>query len=190
MLPRGRQANGPHPPAPPESALRALAIRSLWDGRPALAAEYADLTLTDGGADLLVAIDAPFHGDPPPPHPVGRTPALWEHEVVELFIAGPGERYIEVEVGPRGHFLAYALDGVRRVVDPALPVHVVTAIMGGSWTARVRLPRALLPPGPHRANAYAIHGVGPSRRHLAAAGAPGPAPDFHRLDTFLPLELP
>jgi hypothetical protein len=46
-----------------------------------------------------------------------------------------------------------------------------------------------LPPGLGRVNAYAIHGQGANRRYLAAYSVGGTAPDFHRLDRFVPLTL-
>jgi hypothetical protein len=46
-----------------------------------------------------------------------------------------------------------------------------------------------LPP-PHRLNAFAMHGLGLRRRYLAMEPVPGEAPDFHRLEHFLPWILP
>ncbi len=51
-----------------------------------------------------------------------------------------------------------------------------------------RVPRGHLPPGLSSANAYAMHGVAGHRRYLAAHPVRGPAPDFHRLECFAPLE--
>jgi hypothetical protein len=56
--------------------------------------------------------------------------------------------------------------------------------VGAAW-----IPRAWLPRGADRVNAYAIHGRGPSRRYLAAFPVPGDQPDFHRLDRFGALAL-
>ena len=52
------------------------------------------------------------------------------------------------------------------------------------------VPRAWLPEGPLRANAYRIHGTGKGRRYFAASPPGGPQPDFHRLDAFQPFTLP
>jgi hypothetical protein len=57
--------------------------------------------------------------------------------------------------------------------------------MGTAW-----LPRALLPPPPHRINAYSIHGAGDARRYLAWEPVPGEVPDFHRLERFVAATLP
>jgi hypothetical protein len=63
-------------------------------------------------------------------------------------------------------------------------------IGGPRWTGVARLDRGLLPPPPHRVNAFAVHGTGGARRHLACFPAPGPAPDFHRLESFAAFEIP
>jgi hypothetical protein len=56
------------------------------------------------------------------------------------------------------------------------------------WRATARIPLGWLPRGTSHANAYALHGCGAARRHLAWQPVPGPLPDFHRLDCFAPLD--
>lgn len=164
-----------------------LPIASTWDGRPIEPAERAEVVVTRELASLRLAIDAPLHGDPPPAGPPGPTAALWEHEVVELFVAGPDERYLEIEVGPHGHHLVLWLEGVRRPVMERLPLALDVRRAGARWravaTTDARVP---LPEAPWRVNAYAIYGVGDARRWLAHAPVPGERPDFHRLDRFVP----
>lgn len=138
-------------------------------------------------AGLVVRVDAPFHDDPPPAAPPGPTRALWEHEVVELFVAGPDDHYLEIELGPHGHHLVLWLEGVRRPAQERLPLALEVAREGGRWTATARTDaRVPLPAPPWRVNAYAIHGVGAERRYLAHAPVPGSQPDFHRLERFVP----
>ena len=162
-------------------------IHRLWNGRACRADERARVVARRGSDGLQVSIEAPFHGDPAPALPPGRCPELWEYEVVELFLVGAQERYLEIEIGPHGHYLALQLDGVRRIVrdDAALTPMVERA--GDLWRASVRIPDALLPAGLGKANAFAIHGQGAGRRYLAAHPTGGSAPDFHRLDAFGPL---
>jgi len=170
-----------------------LVVDRTWDGAPLAAEERATVRFELAGGAVVVRVDAPFHGDPAPPGPPGPTPRLWEHEVVELFVAGPGDDasvpYLELELSPHGHHLALRLEGVRRVVEEGLPVDVRTEIRGGRWRGEARLPLAWLPPAPRRAAAFAAHGAGPGRRHLASVPVPGPRPDFHRPDRFPPLRL-
>jgi len=132
-------------------------------------------------------VDAPFHGDPPPAAAPGPVDRLWDYEVVELFLLGEDERYLEIELGPGGHHLVLALAGRRELVASGLPLDFAAHIDGARWSGRASLPLHRLPPGLRAANAYAIHGTGPARRHLAAHPVPGPLPDFHRLDAFPPL---
>ncbi len=167
----------------------ALPIHSQWNGAPAEPGEHARVTLSEDG-DLIVTVDAPFHGDPAPSGPPGPRWALWEHEVVELFILGAGEAYTEIELGPHGHHLVLKLQGVRNVVARELPLQVQTHIEGARWRAIARVPRAWLPEPPYRANAYAIHGQGEARRYLAHAPVPGEKPDFHRLQHFIDITIP
>lgn len=163
-----------------------LIVAHTWDGAPAAPGERARVTViaeTDG-SPIRLDIDAPFHGDPAPAAPVGPTDALWEHEVVEVFLLGADDRYTEVELGPHGHHLVLRLEGRRNVVDRLHPLDFTASVDGSRWRGTARLPRHLLPAGPILVNAYAIHGVGPARRHLAMTPVPGPAPDFHRLAAF------
>ena len=167
--------------------MRWLPINHTWDGQPAEPTEQALVGLQRLGSGLMLRIEAPDHGDPAPPGPAGHTPGLWDHEVVELFLCGPGQRYLEVELGPHGHHLVLLLDGVRQPVDSPAALDVTWAHGPRRWTAQARLPASWLPPRPWRANAYAIHGTGDARRYLAATPVPGDGPDFHRIDLFPPL---
>jgi hypothetical protein len=160
-----------------------------WRGTPVTAREHVQLAARFEGELLIVEVDAPLHGDPPPSAPPGRCDGLWEHEVVELFLLGDDARYTEIELGPHGHYLVLKLHGARQLVDDRIPLALQTRIDGGRWHGRATLERAHLPQPVRAANAYAIHGVAPARRHLAAHPVPGPRPDFHRLDCFQPLRL-
>ncbi|MFZ5481285.1 MAG: hypothetical protein ACOZNI_31285 [Myxococcota bacterium] len=164
-----------------------LEVAHTWDGVPCEPA--ARVALARDGDGLRVRVEAPRRGDPPPAAPPGPLWGLWEHEVVELFVLGPGERYAELELGPHGHYLLLALEGRRRVVGRELPLDVRWTDAGLAWIAETRLPAGVLPPEPWRLNAYAIHGVGERRRYHAWAPVPGPAPDFHRLDVFRAVAL-
>lgn len=171
-----------------------LRVDRLWSGQPLAPEHHAELRLATTGDDLLLSVDAPFHGDPPPPGPAGSTPGLWEHEVVELFVAGVGladpVEYLEVELSPHGHHLVLRLAGVRRVVEAGLPLDFRATIDADRWRGEARLPRSWLPPPPHRAAAFALHGTGGRRRYLSSLPLPGDTPDFHQPHRFPPLHLP
>ena len=164
-----------------------LEIGSTWDGQPIGAEESASLTLSRVGASLRIAVEAPFHNDPPPKGPPGPSWALWEREVVELFILGEHDHYTEIELSPHGHHLVLRLEGRRQIVQRLLPLEFHPHINGVRWSGVARLPWIMIPPAPRRINAYAIHGVCEARRYLAATPVPGPTPDFHRLEHFPPM---
>jgi hypothetical protein len=167
-----------------------LAIERTWDGRPALPEEHAELNLAADGQLLRIDLKARFHGDPAPAGSKGPTDRLWEYEVVELFVSGADEHYLEVEVGPHGHYLALQLEGPRNIVASRLEIACEVHRSSDYWTAQLEVPLCLLPAAPRLVNAYAIHGTAAQRRYLAWQPVPGERPDFHRLDCFAPLVLP
>ena len=107
--------------------------------------------------------------------------------MVELFLLGRDDRYLEIELGPHGHHLVLALRGERRVERSGLPIDYRCEIDGARFRGEARVPTDWLPPGLERANAYAIRGVGAARRYMAAHPLGGDAPDFHRLADFRPI---
>jgi hypothetical protein len=166
-----------------------LFVDGTWDGEMASPDECCVVLVEGREGDLSIEVDAPYHADPPPPGPVGPCDGLWDFEVVELFLVGRDEQYLEIEMGPHGHYLALLLNGRRKVVDRlSIPYHA--HVTGPRWRGRARVPARWLPPGIHAANAFAMHGQGEERRHLAHRPVPGPRPDFHRLEHFAPFALP
>lgn len=182
-----------------------LRVDRTWDGAPVASSEVAELTVGWQGGEmpgLHIAVDAPFHADPPPPGPPGPTDGLWQFEVVELFMVGAASsdgcpRYTELELSPHGHHLVLEFHGVRQVVRQALPLSFTARIDGSRWQGQALLGRSFLPSLPYRANAYAIHGTGLTRRYLAMTAVVAPdekggvptLPDFHRPDLFSPVVL-
>jgi hypothetical protein len=168
---------------------RSLLVAQTWDGRPAHPAEWVKLGLSVSGEHLCVEVDAPFHGDDAPDLPAGKAPGLWNFEVVEVFLLGVDERYLEVELGPHGHYLVLELAGRRRVVREHTELDYRVRHQDARFFGQAQIPLDWLPPGADRMNAYAIHGPSGARQHLAWRGAPGERPDFHRLETFGALDL-
>ena len=160
-----------------------LTVDRSWDGALAAPHECVEWDLSVDGEMLSVAVRAHDHGDSQPAVSRGSTDRLWEFEVVELFIAGPGTAYTELEFGPHGHYLVLRLDGVRRVISMHHPIDYAVQRDGAQWSGRARIPLALLPERPWRLNAYAIHGAAP-RRYLVATPMATDQPDFHRPESF------
>jgi len=165
----------------------ALAVDKTWDGAPLVAEDRVAVLLDFTGDELLLTVDAPMHGDAPPPGAPGPTPGLWEHEVVEVFLLGDDDRYLEVELGPAGHHLVLSLSGRRQVVAQGFDLHFEVERGSDRWRGRVRVPLLWLPDGLNRVNATAIHGPAWRRSYSASFAGTGPRPDFHRLEDFGPL---
>ena len=162
-----------------------ITIAHLWNGEPAQAEEAVNLTVsTDGSGHLLVSIDAPFYNDPEPKNDVGPTDALWDYEVVELFLVGQNGNFLELELGPHGHHLVLYLERPRTISKSKIPIDYETKIEGSRWSGHARINRAHLPKQLVRFNAFSIHGSDSNRRFLAAHAMPGARPDFHQTHRF------
>ena len=164
-------------------------IHTTWDGQPVSPAPQVRLGRVEDA--VLVEMSSPIYGAAPVEGPPARRWKLWEHEVVELFLAGPGApedaEYIELELAPTGHWLALRLRGTRNIVDDDMPVQAQARVEGAVWHGSITFPLALLPSGPLRALATAAHGPSDARRYLAHVPLPAPHPDFHQLHRFTPV---
>jgi hypothetical protein len=178
-----------------------LPIERDWRGLPVPETDRALVTLACVADELVVTFDAPYFGDAAPLTAAGSTARLWEHEVVEVFIADPSDHYLELEFGPHRHYLALELRGVRKIVREGMELAYDVRIEHGSLSApgtrgpapigryrgTARVPMSYLPVPPARVNAYLIHGGQDARCYHAHAPVPGEHPDFHRLEHFTPL---
>jgi hypothetical protein len=159
-----------------------------WNGQPVPADEHVFLTFFHGDDPAVIFVDAPYNGAPAPPGPAGSTDRLWEYEVVEFFLLGDDEEYLEIELGPHGHYLVLGFKGPRNVKRAHLPIEFTTKIHGQRWSGQAFVPLDLLPPNTQKCNAYAISGCGTGRRYYAHYPLGGLSPDFHRLSDFGPLK--
>jgi hypothetical protein len=103
---------------------------------------------------------------------------LWEYDVVECFLVGRDGRYLELELGAGGHFLALCFDAPRRCCDALeefLPELAHRADERG-WSARMLAPWRIVPAEIVALNAFVAAGG----RLLAHAPLPGERPDFHQ----------
>ena len=163
-----------------------IRVGGTWWGQPLAEREVVELWLRPGAGGLQGRFEAPWTGDPPPSGPAGPCPGLWNFEVVELFLLGTDQRYLEVEMGPHGHHLLLELHGRRNVVRQGMSMRYEARLEGDRWAGQFEIPVSLLPRGLQGYNAYAIRGVGETRRYCAAHPLGGERPDFHRLDDFAP----
>jgi hypothetical protein len=107
-----------------------------------------------------------------------RVADLWHYDVVECFLLGAGGRYLEIELGARGHFLVLSFHGPRARSDAhdGFAPHVEHRSDPGGWQTALVAPWALVPPGLHALGAF----VAARGCHLSYAPLPGEAPDFHQ----------
>ena len=175
---------------------RAIRLDRQWDGSPAPTDARGAASLEIAGPDLLLSWDLRIR-EPlrMPSSPPGFLDGLWEHDVVELFLApahlleGP-PRYLELEAGAAGHWLALDLADVRvrRAELRGLAVHVCGGAVAASalrWQGRMRVSVSditdVIGARPWRGLVAAVLGGGASERcYLTSSALPGERPNFHQ----------
>jgi hypothetical protein len=166
-----------------------LPIERLWSGAacdlPLRGA--VELCVRGGALDLRASLAQPGAPRVPDAPPGTRVDGLWTYDVVECFLVGAGGRYLELELGAAGHWLALSFSAPRVRADDheALALAVEHGRGPGGWWARAALPLALLPPDLRAVNAFAIA----AGRFLAHHPVPGAAPDFHQPGSFPAVRL-
>ena len=160
-------------------------IATTWDGQPIAAADHSMVKVTQATpGHLTIEINAPYHGDTAPDAPPGRLDGLWTYEVIELFLVAQDGRYLELEFGPHGHYLALILSAPRQRADDSLWLDYRAEIDDQRWHGSATLHVDEDFTKPERFNAFAIHGQNEARRYLAHYPLPGPKPDFHQPHRF------
>ncbi|KAH7718746.1 Protein C33A12.3 a [Aphelenchoides avenae] len=136
-----------------------------------------------------------FSGICPGPRPAHKNPLqLWNYECVELFFANQKGHYVEVEVGPHGHWLVLLHKGYRDCFNKGeeLELEVRNEFQGSTWRCTFEIPLAYFPGGIRRFNAYALHTVDGVRHyealHTVTDGGLS-EPDFHKLEYFGPIDF-
>eukprot|EP00981_Chlorochromonas_danica_P004025 scaffold766_cov167-Ochromonas_danica.AAC.13 len=186
-----------------------VTFNNYWDGRPSPYERYAiELRISPESGDVLVHIDAPYHNDPPPDAPPGRFEELSDYEVVELFISSQRSDvtecpYLEVQVGPHGHYMLIFFMGEAdwEDQDPTLDLDQEPLVhinkQRQRWTADLAIPAHFLPEPDCKAdlsvnwnfNACAIFGKEDRRRYLSYHALSGDQPNFHQLRNFQPIRF-
>lgn len=137
-----------------------------------------------------VRVEGPFLGEDRRPEGEGFCGRLWEYEVVEVFLGEEGGRYVEIEVGPFGHWLVLAFEGYRSggVVHGVVNSMNVEARGERRWRGELSFEPGWWSEVLGRSvagNAFAIHTADGRRRYCAAfVPGDGSRPDFHRRDTY------
>ena len=192
--------------SPPASVFE---ISSFWEGSPLPPSDRIKIwiwsTPNSPSPLLHIKVHAPFFDNPPPASSKeGITcNCLWEFEIVQVFIKGRMDKYIEIEMSPHDEYLVLAMDGHRQCFHESLTPDFYRSEIdreNRKWRAEISIPFSFLPPpfvctncSLFTFNAFASHWVEKNRRECAAL-FPAFAdtfqysePDFHRLHLFEPL---
>ncbi|MFA4845707.1 MAG: hypothetical protein WC654_04070 [Patescibacteria group bacterium] len=163
-----------------------LHLDHLWNGSVCPDDRlWADVELSQVKDGLHVRVVAPMLLEQSVPDvPIGsRVEDLWNFDVVELFLVGPGHQYLELELGAGGHFLVLGFDSVRRRANSYerfQPVVRFEKTAEKQWVSEVTFPWKIIPENLRAMNAFAIM----AGQFLAYAPVPGIEPDFHQPDFF------
>jgi hypothetical protein len=200
--------------------MAAIVISKQWDGaHTSTRAAVVTFALEKSG-DISILIDAPFHNDPAPSAPVGPCLDLINHELIQVFVgigefpvAPEGEKadysgvqYLELGVGPHGHFYARMFSGEANfaLCDSQLQFPAPKVMINSSedcWNSEIRIPVSYVPePEYHHTqnslkwmiNAFASHGgleTEANRETMALSPLPGPEKNLHQLACFVPVVL-
>ena len=155
-----------------------------WDGLPLPEEEHIQIDMHKTDAGLSFWIHAPYYQDPLPPGETQSVWALWNYEVVELFLVGDDMQYLEAEFGPHGHHLLLWLDAPRNITQKHLPVIYHTTIEHNRWTGEGFISSTILPDKITRWNLFSIHGMSDSRKYCCMKPLNTPKPDFHQPHQF------
>ncbi|MEE2788234.1 MAG: hypothetical protein VX589_12900 [Myxococcota bacterium] len=162
-----------------------IVIAQTWSGERLSEDQWVNVQVALGDREgLIVEVDAPLWRGQPPDQAAGRCWGLWQYDVVELFLVGQNGHYLEVEMGPHGHYLGLMLSAPRIIDDDQVPIQYAVTHHSSRWTGRARIAPRHLPEEPVRMNAFAIHGRGAQRCFMVAHALPGPQPNFHQPSVF------
>ena len=171
-------------PRNPENIL--LRIERLWNGEPCPDDRlWAQIQVSQTKDGLLVEASGPMlHEQNIPDAPTGaRVDELWNFDVVELFLVGPGHQYLELELGAGGHYLLLGFDSIRHRANgyETLNLPVRFEKTGEkTWHSVVVIPQRFVPENLRTLNTFAIM----AGQFLAYSPVPGEKPDFHQPDSF------
>ncbi len=165
-----------------------LVVQNLWNGkgstRPDLWARFA-LSKTKEGIMVTATMPTALAERIPNAPENTRVDNLWEYSVAELFLAKNDKEYLEIEIGPCGHFLILGFSDVRvrsNEYEDFAPT-IVTHNDQKTITHTFLIPTTMLPEPITKACAFVIS----KDLFLSSAPLPGDEPNFHQPASFPPI---
>jgi len=145
----------------------------------------ATVSLSRRKDGLLIRAQSPLlHDQSIPEAPKGtRVGNLWNYDVVEVFLVGPGHRYLEIELGAGGHWLVLGFDRIRHrenEFESFSPTFRYWKTEDRAWVSQIVIPWEMIPENIRAMNAFMIA----AGKFLAWSPVPGVKPDFHQPDSF------
>ncbi|XP_032794729.2 uncharacterized protein LOC116931257 [Daphnia magna] len=170
--------------------IRSFKIASSWNGKALSPSESVDLhiQLDASSRNLVLNVSAPFYDDRAPEEANGGPFAdLYNYEVVHLYLLSyPDFKYVEIELGPWGHYLVVFWNGYYNKVGNLVSLLKYTVNRNASrWTGSALIPLIYLPPKVYLMNAHSSHGVDAKRQWNSLYPVPSnsnqTSPDYHAL---------
>lgn len=161
-------------------------ISNLWNGTAADQSLHAGVWISQSVRGILVRVHSKIHpSSQSPTAPAGsRVDGLWQYNVVELFLVGVNDQYLEIELSESGHWLVLGFESVRKrshAYEDFIPefTHSIDANYG-TWESSILIPWSIIPENLSRMNAFSII----EGQYLALNSVPGLEPDFHQPSTY------
>ncbi len=163
-----------------------LSVTHQWNGDAATDERVrADVWLSQAREGLLVRVESPvLHEQRVPDAPMGaRVEGLWEFDVVEVFLVGPGHEYLEIELGAGGHWLVLGFDRIRHrsnAYETFSPIVRYRKTETKTWVSEIVIPWNMVPENLRALNAFVIA----AGQFMAHSVLPGVEADFHQPDYY------
>ncbi|TSC56683.1 MAG: hypothetical protein Greene071421_315 [Parcubacteria group bacterium Greene0714_21] len=169
-----------------------IQLKNQWNGLPALKSEHTIVSVKGLHNSLSIAFEGQLNPVFTAPNiPPEFTHGLWKYDVLEVFFVRPDGSYLEIEIGPSGHWLVYEFASYRKIADKnPRPLVYTYHVKNLIWQGKLEVPNAWLrtPVARCRVNFYQIRTSDQGHEYLAWRSIPTIEPDFHLTEcfTFLP----
>ncbi|CAJ0559594.1 unnamed protein product, partial [Mesorhabditis spiculigera] len=175
-----------------------LVIDKTWHGNPTdhrpaeiqLGWKFEKIPNRPHKRVVTVEFTTPFYDDPEPEMIPGITPELTDYECMMLIFANENNHYLEVIVGPHGHWICRLYDGIGNCFNNGEELELVVHnqwVGGDLWNCSFEVPLAYFPANIYKMNAFTLHG--PEEERVIEALRPvsdgnDETPDFHRIEFY------